>query len=118
MAKPLRGELEAELAGQKYTLRLGIGELEEIESRTGLGTLEVLRSFGTNAKIGTAVAVLSQAMTENGKKIGEARVRRLVEKAGFREAITACVDILRAVLLDQSEGNAEAVADEETTTAA
>lgn len=118
MAKPLRGEFEAELAGQKYTLRLGIGELEEIENRTGLGTLEVLRSFGTNAKIGTAVAVLSQAITEDGKKLGDARVRRIVEKAGFRDAITACVNLLTAVLVDNSEGNAEAAGDAEAKTAA
>ena len=115
MAKPLRGEVEVDLAGTKYTLRLGIGELEEIENRTGLGTLELLRSFGTNAKVGNARAVLGQALSEGGKKMSEARVKRIVESAGFKEAVSACVTLLAAVLLDPNEGNAEAVEEVETT---
>ena len=118
MAKPLRGEFDAELAGTKYTLRLGLGELEEIENVTGLGTLELLKSFGTNAKIGHAVAVLSQAIAEDGKKIGAARVRRIVEKAGFRDTIAACINLLSSVLLDTSEGNAAAAEATETPTVA
>lgn len=109
MVKPLRGEVEVDLAGNKYTARLGIGELEEIENATGLGTLELLKSFGTNAKIKNTVAVLSQALTEGKNKLGVARARRLIEQAGFGEAVTACVAALSAVLIENDQGNAGAV---------
>jgi hypothetical protein len=109
MVKSLRGEVEVSLAGVTYTARLGIGELEEIENATGLGTLELLKSFGTNAKIRNTIAVLSQALTENDKRIGHARARRIVEKAGFGESVTACITALSAVLIEPTEGNADAV---------
>jgi hypothetical protein len=112
MAKELRGEVDAVLAGQTYRLRLSLGELEELENATGLGTLELLRSFGSNAKIGHAVAVLSQAIREDDKKIAPARVRRIVERAGFKDCVTACVNLLLAVLVDPNEGNADAAAPE------
>ena len=118
MAKELRGEVDAVLAGTTYRLRLGLGELEELENTTGLGTLEILRSFGSNAKISHAVAVLSQGITEDGKKISASRVRRIVEKAGFREAITACVQLLTAVLVDPNEGNVGAAVPEKPEAAA
>lgn len=110
MAKPLRGEVEANLGGTVYTLRLGLGELEEIENQTGLGTLELLKSFGTNARISHAAAVLGQAITEEGRKPNGQRVRRIMEMAGFRDSITACVSLLSAVLLDPDPGNAAAAA--------
>lgn len=107
MAKSLRGEIEFELGGEKYTLRLGLGELEEIENATGLGTLEVLRGFGTNAKISHATTILCQALTVGGKKLPAAKVRAIIEKAGFRECVSACVSVMTAVLMDP-EGNADA----------
>ncbi len=119
MAKALRGEIEAQLGGEKYTLRLGIGELEELDNATGLGTLELLRSFGSNAKVSNVIAVLGQALQINGKRAPVSRVRQIVEKAGFRDAIAASVAILTAVLADPDpSGNADAVAVTEPPTAA
>lgn len=110
MVKPLRGEVEVDLAGNKYTARLGIGELEEIENATGLGTLELLKSFGTNAKLRNTVAVLAQAVLEADKKIGTARARKLVEAAGFGASVGACVSVLSAVLIEhEPAGNAGAL---------
>lgn len=119
MAKALRGEIEAELAGKKYTLRLGIGELEEIENATGLGTLALLNSFGSNARIAHAVAVLSQAISLDGKrKVGPAQAKKIIGEAGFTESVSACVRLLSSVLIDDSAGNVVAAAAEDPTTAA
>lgn len=111
MVKPLRGEVEHELAGKKYKLRLGIGELEEIENATGLGTLALLNAMANDAKISHAVAVLAQAIVLDGKsqKAGTTRARAIVEDAGFGPAIMACVSVLTSVLVDPSQGNADAV---------
>lgn len=110
MAKSLRGEVSAKLGNETYLLRLGIGELEELDNLTGVGTLTLLRSFQTNAKVSNVVAILSQAITVNGKKLPLARVRQIVEAAGFQASIVACVDLLTSVLVDPLEGNAGEVA--------
>jgi len=119
MAKALRGEIEAELAGKKYTLRLGIGELEEIENATGLGPLACLNSFGTNARIAHTVAVLSQAISLDGKrKLGPTQARKLMEDAGLGESVSACVRVLSSVLIDDTPGNVVAAVAGDPTTAA
>lgn len=109
MAKPLRGECEMELAGEKYILRLGIGEIEELENITGLGTLALAQSFATtNAKVSHAHAVLLQALQAGGKKVSAQRVRQIVEAAGYQAAIGAALQVLTVVLTDPNEGNASA----------
>lgn len=112
MPKPLRGEVSAKLGNETYVLRLGIGELEELDNLTGVGTLSLLRSFQVNAKISNVVAILSQAITVNGKKLPTSRIRQIVEAAGFQASVVACVDLLTNVLVDPLEGNASAVAEE------
>ena len=120
MAKPIRGEFEVELAGQKYLLRLGIGEIEEIEEATGLAAFELLKLFQAgSAKVKQARAVLGQAITQDGKKIDANRIRRLVEKAGIFDSMKACLAVLTTVYIDvEPPGNAEAVADAQAPAAA
>ena len=120
MAKPIRGEFEAELAGQKYLLRLGIGEIEEIEEATGLAAFELLKLFQAGgAKVKQSRAVLGQAITVDGKKLDPNRVRHIVDKAGIFEAAKACLAVLTAVYIDiEPPGNAGAAADVEAPAAA
>ena len=109
MAKQLRGEVDAELGGQKYTLRLGMGDLEELDKSTGLGTLELLLSFRDNAKVTNVIKVLSQALHIDGKRVPVSRARMIIENAGWHDAVTAAVTILTAVLVDPDpSGNADA----------
>jgi len=110
MVKPLRGEIEAELAGKTYKLRIGIGELEEIESETGLGILSVLNALGSDAKISHLSAILGQAIKNGPASIGRVRAREIVEEAGLGPSIIAAAQILTAVLTDPKSGNADAVA--------
>jgi len=112
MVKPLRGEIEAELAGKTYKLRIGIGELEEIESETGLGILSVLSSLGSDAKISHLTAILASAIKIGSASAGKVRAREIVEAAGLGATIIACAQILTAVLTDTTPGNAAAVAAE------
>lgn len=112
MVKPLRGEIEAELAGKTYTLRIGIGELEEIESETGIGILSVLSSLGSDAKISHLTAILASAIKNGSASVGKVRARQIIEEAGLGPSIIACAQILTAVLTDTKSGNAAAVAAE------
>ena len=112
MVKPLRGEIEAELAGKTYRLRIGIGELEEIESDTGVGILSVLSSLGSDAKISHLTAILASAIKIGLASAGKVRAREIIEEAGLGPSIIACAQILTAVLTDTKPGNAAAVAAE------
>ena len=110
MAKPFSGECEVELGGATYTLRLGIGELEEIDNVTGMGTLALARSLsGADAREPLAKIVLGQALRDkDGKKLPPSRVTQIVHGAGFFEACAAAAKIITAVLVDPNEGNAPA----------
>lgn len=112
MVKPLRGEIEAELAGKIYKLRIGIGELEEIESDTGIGILSVLSALGSDAKVSHLTAILASAIKIGSASAGKVRAREIIEEAGLGPAIIACAQILTAVLTDTKPGNAAAVAAE------
>lgn len=118
MAKPLRGEVEVELAGDKYTLRIGIGEIEEIESSANMGILAIARSMFTEEVRYTHVRiVLSQAMLINGKKAPLAKVVAVMTDAGVVSSRNAAIKVLSAALLDPIEGNADAP-DQQTETSA
>lgn len=114
MVKPLRGECEADLGGTSYTLRLGIGELEELDNITGLGTVDLLLSLRhTSPKISNVNAVLRQALpgTKDGKKLPAEKVKQIVTKAGWTAAVSAAAAILASCLIDpneDAEGNADA----------
>jgi len=112
MVKPLRGEIEAELAGKTYKLRIGIGELEEIESDTGIGILSVLSALGSDAKVSHLTAILASAIKIGPASAGKVRAREIIEEAGLGPSIIACAQILTAVLTDTKAGNAAAVAAE------
>lgn len=108
MVKPLRGEIEVELAGKTYKLRIGIGELEEIESETGMGILSVLSALGSDAKVAHLSAILGQAIRSGAAPVGRDRAREIIEEAGLGPSIIACAQILTAVLTDTKPGNADA----------
>ena len=119
MAKALRGEIEVELAGEKYTLRLSLGDLEELDNVTGLGTLALATALGSpGARLTHAVPVLTLAIQINGKRAPVSRARELIARAGFFECVEAATAIMAAVLVDPDPGNADAAAPTERPTAA
>lgn len=112
MAKPFRGELEVELGGEKHTLRLALGDLEELESRTGTGIIALATRFSTGqARISDAHAILRQGFAGAKIKIAEAKLTKLIEDAGLG-AVSAAAALLMSVLVDDSEGNAGAAGEE------
>lgn len=109
MAKPLRGECEVDLGGEKHTLRLALGQLEELESQLGIGVLALVSRFTTGeAKLTDARAILRQGFAGAGIKKSEAQLTALIEKAGL-DALHQAAKLLLAVMFDP-EGNAEAAA--------
>lgn len=111
MAKALRGECEVELAGEKFTLRLSLGNLEELEGQLGIGIIKLANRFTSmDAKLSDARAVLRQGFVGAKIKMSEERLAKLIEDTGFA-AVQQAAALLLAVLTDK-EGNADAVAAE------
>jgi hypothetical protein len=110
MAKALRGELEVKLGDHIFTLRLSLGNLEELEAQTGVGILTLAQRFAdrTTIRLSDARAVLRQGFIGSGHKITEKELSDLIEEAGIG-ALASAADLLLSCFVDQS-GNAGAVA--------
>ncbi len=108
MVKPLRGEREIQLGGEKFTLRLALGDLEEIETQLGTGIVAVLARFTMGqARLSDARVVLRQGFKGAGLKITEQRLGALMEKTGL-QVVREAADLLISTVADE-EGNAVAV---------
>src|SRR5690349_12570721 len=107
MAKPLRGECEVDLGGEKFTLRLALGQIEELEARLDVGLVELCRRFTTNqAKVSEAREVIAQGFAGAGIKKSNQQIAVLVEKAGIGVMETAMKMLL--TIFGTNEGNAGA----------
>lgn len=107
MAKALRGECEVKLGGQKFTLRLALGNLEELEAELGAGIIAIAGRFtGGQARLSDARAILRQGFAGAGIKKSEKQLGELIEKTGI-EVISQAATLLLSVLTD-GEGNAGA----------
>ncbi len=111
MAKPLRGECDVELCGEKYTLRLALGDLEEIENLTGAGIIALASRISTGqARLSDARVILKQGFIGAKLKIADAKFTALLEGAGLNAVMAAASALLLNVLVDDSAGNADAAA--------
>ncbi len=103
MAKHLRGECDVELAGEKFTLRLALRDLEEIENLTGAGIFAIAsRMSKGEARLSDARAILRQGFIGASIKIADAKFASLLEGAGFGPVMTAAAALLLKVLFDDS----------------
>jgi hypothetical protein len=112
MAKPLRGEKEITLGGEKFTLRLALGQLEELEAQLGTGIVAVAMRFTNGqARLTDAHAILRQGFAGAKIKITEARLSDLIDQTGMA-VLSEAASLLLAVLTDDIQGNAEAAGEE------
>jgi hypothetical protein len=110
MVKPLRGECEVTLGGEKFTLRLALGNLEELEAQTGVGVIALAGRFTNGqARLTDAHAIIRQGFAGANIKKSEAQLGALIEKTGMG-VIREAAMLLLSALTDGDEGNAEAAA--------
>lgn len=115
MPKPLRGECEVELGGEKFTLRLALGNLEELEAQLGIGIIAIAGRFTQGqARLGDARAILRQGFAGAGIKKSEAQLTALIEKTGMPVIGQAATLLLTALTAD--EGNAGAADEKDSPT--
>lgn len=113
MAKPLRGEREVKLGDETFTLRLALGNLEELEAQLGKGILAIASGF-TNGQSGLreSRAIIRQGFAGAGIKVSEKRLGELIEGAGLN-VIPEAATLLTSVIAGD-EGNAGAAGQTET----
>lgn len=107
MAKALRGEIDAELKGSAYKLRLAVGDLEELEEITGKSMLALAMSFTRplTARLKDARVALTFALKAGGHKISDEQVRAIIE-AENTNIYVVLSRLMMTVLMDDAAGNA------------
>lgn len=105
MAKVLRGEIEAELGGEKRTLRLGIGDLEDIEDRLKVGLLELIQMLAQGRyRIGHLREIMATALRAAGWKGTDDDVRDMIRASGPGECQVICVRLFNVALGNEDKG--------------
>ena len=110
MAKALRGEYDATLGGEKFVLRLAIGNLEELEAAAGCGILELANRFTgrMTARLSDARLVIREGLRGGGHQIGEQQLTAMIEDTGMDVFPIASGLLLSCFVEPKKTGNAVA----------
>jgi hypothetical protein len=105
MVNRLRGEVEAELDGRRFTLCLTLGALAELEARLGAGDLMGLgeRFAGGRVSARDLTAIIGAGLRGGGNAVTDDDLARMAIEGGLRGAAEIAARLLRATF-----GEAEA----------
>jgi hypothetical protein len=98
MANRIRGEVEAELDGQRYTLCLTLGALAELEAALGAGDLMGLarRFEAGQLSAGDAIRVIGAGLRGAGNDVADDAVARMRAARGAAGFVAVVADLLAA----------------------
>src|SRR5215510_11204377 len=98
MANPLRGEIEAEIGGQKRTLVLTLGALAELESAFGAEDLVALTErFGSGRlKARDLVCIIGAGLRGAGETVSDDDVACMNVAGGVQGYINIAAQLLAA----------------------
>jgi Phage tail tube protein, GTA-gp10 len=98
MANRHRGEIEAELGGQNYTLCLTLGALAEIEhAYGGEDLISIAERFETGCiKATDAIKVIGAGLRGSGTKINDEDVANLTVPGGAAGYLRIVANLLKA----------------------
>jgi hypothetical protein len=93
-----RGEIEAELGGERRTLVLTLGALAELESAFGAGDLVALAERFEQGRMsaGDAIKVIGAGLRGAGAEISDAEVARLAAPSGAAGYVKIVSELLAA----------------------
>ena len=119
MANKAHGEIEALIAGQKRKLRLGIGDLINLEDAIDAGCMEIARMLSSGSfRTRTIVLILMYGLNGAGGRVRETEVMKMVEEdGGPLEHLKTCAELITTALMssrddeDTPSGNVEATAE-------
>lgn len=98
MANPHRGEIDAEIGGERMTLCLTLGALAELEARLQAGDLNGLAERFAEGRISARelTAILGAGLRGAGHAISDDDLARLSIEGGLKGAAQIAVRLLRA----------------------
>ncbi|MFM8747156.1 MAG: gene transfer agent family protein [Aestuariivirga sp.] len=98
MANRHRGEIEAELSGQRYVLCLTLGALAEIEHAYGGEDLIAIAQRFESGKIGAsdAIRVIGAGLRGAGNQVSDAEVAQMTVEGAAAGFLAIVVQLLRA----------------------
>jgi len=106
MANPLKGEIEFEAGGQKYTFRLGTNELVAIQTAWGIephnGSLfwERLRNVSAPSAL---LEVFTHGLKRSHAELSKAEIGDIIDTVGLEKAVTVFARALKWTMPDKSE---------------
>lgn len=105
MANSKRGEIEALLDGQRYTLCLTLGALAELESGLGVSDLVALaQRFETNRLSARDILrIIACGLRGGGSAVSDDDVSRMKVSGGFAAYVQIAADLLAATFGDEPE---------------
>ncbi len=98
MVNRLRGEVEADLDGRRYTLCLTLGALAELEAALGAGDLMGLarRFEAGQLSASDAIRVIGAGLRGGGNDIDDSAVARMRAEGGVAGHVAIVADLLGA----------------------
>jgi hypothetical protein len=112
---PLRGQVEIELAGEKFQARLTIDSIIRIEETLDKGILQITQNIAeTDIRMKDICLILYWALRGGGKDFKESEVRTKVQNAGIVESCKVVTGLLTSVLSDDSASGDDVKKDEGT----
>jgi hypothetical protein len=104
MANRRRGEVEATIAGRRYTLCLTLGSLAELEHAFGVADLSALSERFREGRLGAEdlVKLLGAGLRGGGTPISDEEVRALPLAGSLDEIGAALADLLQATFGEPS----------------
>lgn len=109
MANRRRGEVEATIAGRRYTLCLTLGSLAELEAAFGVDDLGALAERFASGRLATndLVRLVGAGLRGAGHRVGDDEVRAWPVADSLPDLARAVADLLDATFGGPSEGSAE-----------
>ena len=99
MANPLKGQIEAELAGQTYKARLTMESIMGIETTLGTSLLKTATQMAEgDVGVTQIINILHPALRGGGNDLSIKDVMQIVEKAGIVKSTVAISSILSKTL--------------------
>jgi hypothetical protein len=111
MPNRYRGEIEAELGGERRTLVLTLGALAELESAFGAGDLVALAERFEKGRLsaGDAIKVIGAGLRGAGKEISDAEVAQLAAPGGAAGYVRIVSELLAATFGAAIENQSDVV---------
>jgi hypothetical protein len=108
MANRRRGDVEALLDGRRYTLRLTLGALAELEDAFGAGDLVALAARFESGRLGARdlSRILGAGLRGAGADISDEDAARMCIEGGATAAARVAAELLSAAFgADEAEGS-------------